>query len=60
MEDKCGRNNRKTGDDTMAIKLIATDLDGTLLNSKHQPPEEFYGWVRRHPEIRTGIASGRQ
>ncbi len=44
----------------MAIKLIATDLDGTLLNSKHQPPEEFYGWVRRHPEIRTVIASGRQ
>lgn len=44
----------------MSIKLIATDLDGTLLNSEHQPPEEFYDWVRRHPEIRPVIASGRQ
>lgn len=44
----------------MSIKLIATDLDGTLLNSGHQPPEEFFYWVRRHPEIKTVIASGRQ
>ncbi len=44
----------------MAIRLIATDLDGTLLNSNHQPPHEFYEWVRRHPDIRTVIASGRQ
>jgi len=44
----------------MSIKLIATDLDGTLLNSQHRPPEEFFDWVRRHPEIETVIASGRQ
>ncbi len=44
----------------MSIKLIATDLDGTLLNSSHRPPEEFFAWVERHPEIRTVIASGRQ
>ena len=44
----------------MAIKLIATDLDGTLLNSDNKAPHEFFDWVRRHPEIRTVIASGRQ
>ena len=44
----------------MSIKLIATDLDGTLLNSQHRPPEEFFDWVQRHPEIETVIASGRQ
>jgi len=44
----------------MAIKMIATDLDGTLLNSNKKAPEEFYEWVVRHPEIRTVIASGRQ
>ena len=44
----------------MAIKLIATDLDGTLLNSENKPPREFFAWVKRHPEIRTVIASGRQ
>ena len=44
----------------MSIKLFATDLDGTLLKSNHQPPEEFFDWVKRHPEIRPVIASGRQ
>ncbi len=44
----------------MSIKMIATDLDGTLLKSDHHPPEEFFNWVRRHPEIRPVIASGRQ
>ena len=44
----------------MAIKLIATDLDGTLLNSEHEAPKEFFEWVKRHPEIKTVIASGRQ
>ena len=44
----------------MAIKLIATDLDGTLLNSNNKAPREFYDWVERHPEIKTVIASGRQ
>lgn len=44
----------------MSIKMIATDLDGTLLNSQHRPPMEFFDWVQRHPEIHTVIASGRQ
>ena len=44
----------------MSIKMIATDLDGTLLNSQHRPPVEFFDWVKRHPEIHTVIASGRQ
>ena len=44
----------------MSIRMIATDLDGTLLNSQHRPPVEFFDWVKRHPEIHTVIASGRQ
>ena len=42
------------------IKLVATDLDGTLLNSKKELPADFNEWVYRHKEIKTVIASGRQ
>lgn len=42
------------------IRLIATDMDGTLLNSKKQMPAGFIPWVKAHPHIRTVIASGRQ
>lgn len=44
----------------MSIKLIALDMDGTLLNSKKELPEEFIPWVKSHPEIKVAIASGRQ
>lgn len=42
------------------IKLIATDLDGTLLNSNKELPEGFREWVLGHKEIKMVIASGRQ
>lgn len=42
------------------IRLIATDLDGTLLNSSKEVPERFEEWVCAHPEIKMVIASGRQ
>lgn len=44
----------------MSIKLIALDMDGTLLNSKKELPEEFIPWVKSHPEVKVAIASGRQ
>lgn len=44
----------------MNIKLVAVDMDGTLLNGKKEMPEEFIPWVKSHPEIKTVIASGRQ
>lgn len=44
----------------MNIKLVATDMDGTLLNSQKEMPEDFIDWVRSHSEIMTVIASGRQ
>ncbi len=44
----------------MKIKLVATDMDGTLLNSKKEVPGDFAEWVRCHPDIKTVIASGRQ
>lgn len=40
----------------MNIKLVAVDMDGTLLNSKKEMPEEFIPWVKSHPEIKTVIA----
>ena len=43
-----------------ASRLIATDLDGTLLNSRKEVPAEFEEWVCAHPDIKTVIASGRQ
>ena len=44
----------------MTIKLIALDMDGTLLDSKKRLPPDFMDWVKRHPDIKTVIASGRQ
>ncbi len=42
------------------IKLVATDMDGTLLDSRKQLPANFMKWVETHPDIKTVIASGRQ
>lgn len=44
----------------MQIKLVALDMDGTLLDSQKRLPSDFMDWVRRHPQIKTVIASGRQ
>ena len=44
----------------MKIKLVALDMDGTLLDSNKQLPPDFMEWVRNHPDIKTVIASGRQ
>ncbi len=43
-------------------KFIATDMDGTLLNSAHQPPKDLYPTlVALHAsQIHFAIASGRQ
>lgn len=42
------------------IRLIALDMDGTLLNSCKQPPADFVDWVCTHPDITAVLASGRQ
>lgn len=42
------------------IKLIATDMDGTLLNNAKELPADFIPWVKSHPEYKVVIASGRQ
>lgn len=42
------------------IRLVATDMDGTLLNSRKEIPRGFKPWVLAHPEVRVVIASGRQ
>lgn len=44
----------------MQIKLVAMDMDGTLLDSNKRLPVDFMDWVRAHPNIKTVIASGRQ
>lgn len=44
----------------MKIRLVATDMDGTLLDSKKRLPADFMDWVKAHPDIKTVIASGRQ
>lgn len=43
------------------IKLIVTDLDGTLLNDNHEVPERFWGIADRlfDKGIKFGIATGR-
>lgn len=44
----------------MSIKLIACDMDGTLLDSKKRLPSELFAWLESHKDIRFIIASGRQ
>lgn len=44
----------------MAIRLIALDMDGTLLNGRKELPPDFIPWVKAHPEIKVVLASGRQ
>lgn len=44
----------------MSVKLLALDMDGTLLDSKKNLPKDFIPWVINHPEIKTVISSGRQ
>ena len=42
------------------IRLIAFDLDGTLLNTAKEYPKDFPDFVKAHPEILFVLASGRQ
>ena len=42
------------------IRLVACDMDGTLLNDLKEKPEEFVPWVKAHPNLLVVIASGRQ
>ncbi len=42
------------------IRLVATDMDGTLLNSQHQIPPDYLGLVRERQDVVFVIASGRQ
>ncbi len=42
------------------IKLVAIDMDATLLDSRKRVPADFIPWVKSHPSIRTVIASGDQ
>lgn len=61
MRDDMERKNKK--ENIMLeneIKLVALDMDGTLLDSEKNPPEDFEDWVRSHTEIQTVLASGRQ
>lgn len=42
------------------IKLVALDMDGTLLDSRKNPPADFESWVQSHGDIAVTLASGRQ
>jgi len=44
----------------MIEKIVALDMDGTLLDSQKRLPGDFIPWVKSHPQIQTVIASGRQ
>lgn len=44
----------------MIEKIVALDMDGTLLDSQKRLPGDFIPWVKSHPHIQTVIASGRQ
>lgn len=47
--------------DLSQVKLVAFDMDGTLLNSKHEVSNEFFKLFEQlHPQVHFVAASGRQ
>ena len=44
----------------MNIKMIATDMDGTLFDSEKRLPKDFFEWVNNHDKVKFVISSGRQ
>lgn len=42
------------------VKIVAVDMDGTLLDSEKNAPKDFESWVLAHPQIQMVLASGRQ
>lgn len=46
--------------ETPTLKLIATDMDGTLLNNAKELPKDFIPWVKEHKDLKIVVASGRQ
>lgn len=46
--------------DKLKIDLVATDIDGTLVDSNKKLPDDFFEFVREHKSTRFVIASGRQ
>ena len=44
----------------MSIRLIAVDMDGTLLDSQKRCPDDFFPFVKEHEDIKVVISSGRQ
>lgn len=46
--------------ETGKIRLVATDMDHTLLNEERQIPADFFGIVKTLENVRFVIASGRQ
>lgn len=41
------------------IKLIAVDMDGTLVNDRKEMPKDFIPWIKAHKNKKIVIASGR-
>ncbi|KIY24060.1 hypothetical protein SB57_10380, partial [Lactobacillus delbrueckii subsp. bulgaricus] len=53
------KNRSKVVELCKKIKLIATDMDGTLVNDAKEVPDSFAPWVLSHPDQQMVIASGR-
>ena len=55
-DNRLNANNKEI----IMVRMVAVDLDGTLMNSRGEMPSDFQDWVLAHPDIMTVIASGRQ
>ena len=43
-----------------SIKLVAFDMDGTVLDSKLRLPKGLFEMIESHPNVKFIVASGRQ
>ena len=43
-----------------SIKLVAFDMDGTVLDSKLRLPKGLFEMIESHPNVKFVVASGRQ
>lgn len=44
----------------MRIKLVAFDMDGTVLRSSHELPNGLFEIIENHSDVKFAVASGRQ
>ena len=50
------QKNNQVNNNVKKIKLVVTDMDGTLLDDRKNMPPDFSKWVLDHPGMKTAVS----